>query len=159
MSYSIIAAVGKNNELGKDNHLIWRLPNDLKFFRETTSHKTIIMGSNTFRSLPKLLPNRHHIVLSSKSEFPSEVEVYKNISDLLKAYQNNPEELFVIGGASIYRQFIEYCNKLYLTEVEAECSDADVYFPTFNKDDFDREVLKENSDNGIYYKHVLYRRK
>ena len=62
MSFSIIAAIGKNNELGKDNNLIWHLPNDLKFFKETTTGKTIIMGRRTFESLPRLLPNRHHIV-------------------------------------------------------------------------------------------------
>ena len=158
MSYSIIAAVGKNNELGKDNHLIWYLPNDLKFFKETTMNKSIIMGRNTFQSLPRLLPNRHHIVLSSSTNFPEEVEVYRNLIELLSAYEDCPEELFVIGGASIYRQFIDYSDKLYLTEVDAECKDADVFFPTFDKMNYDREVLKENSDNGIAYKHVLYRR-
>lgn len=159
MSYSIIAAVGKNNELGKDNHLIWSLPNDLKFFKQMTMNKSIIMGRNTFESLPKLLPNRHHIVLSSSTNFPPEVEVYRNLIELLTAYEKYPEELFVIGGASIYKQFIDYCDNLYLTEVNASCPEADVYFPTFNKDDYDRTILKENSDNGISYQHVLYRRK
>ena len=106
MSYSIIAAVGKNRELGKDNHLIWHLPNDLKFFKRTTSGKTIIMGRRTFESLPKMLPNRKHIVLSSSSDFPEEVEVYNELKELLDAYKDTDEELFVIGGASIYRLFI-----------------------------------------------------
>ena len=63
MNYSIIAAIGKNNELGKDGELIWHLPNDLKFFREITTGHTIIMGKKTFNSLPKMLPNRTHVVL------------------------------------------------------------------------------------------------
>ena len=75
MSYSIIAAIGKNRELGKDNDLIWHLPNDLKFFREVTNGKTIIMGRKTFYSLPKMLPNRKHIVISSSNNFNSEVKV------------------------------------------------------------------------------------
>ena len=158
MSYSIIAAVGKNRELGKDNHLIWHLPNDLKFFKETTTGKTIIMGRRTFESLPKMLPNRKHIVLSSSSDFPEEVEVYNELKELLDAYKDTDEELFVIGGASIYRLFIDIADKMYLTEVNAECSDADAYFPEFNQSDFDREVLKENEDEGIQYKHVLYKR-
>ncbi len=157
--FSIIAAVGKNNELGKNNKLIWYLPNDLKFFKNTTMNKKIIMGSNTFKSLPKLLPNREHIVLSSKDDYPSEVKVFHNINDLLNNYKNIEEEIFIIGGASIYKEFINIVNKMYLTEVDAECKDADVYFPTFNKDEWNREILASNEDNGISYKHVLYKRK
>ena len=158
MSYSIIAAIGKNNELGKDNKLIWNLPNDLKFFRETTKGKTIIMGKNTFLSLPRMLPNRKHIVLSHSNNFPNEVDVYKDIRDLLNNYKESNEELFIIGGASIYRLFLPISNKLYLTEIEAECNSADAYFPTFNKEDYERTILMENEDNGVHYKHVLYRK-
>ncbi len=159
MSFSIIAAIGKNNELGKDNNLIWHLPNDLKFFKETTTGKTIIMGRRTFESLPKMLPGRRHIVLSKSDDFNDEVLVFHNLEDLLKYFEDSKEELFVIGGASIYKSFLDYADKLYLTEIEASCKEADAYFPDFNKEDFDREVLKENSDNGINYIHVLYKRK
>lgn len=157
--FSIIAAIGKNNELGKDNKLIWYLPNDLKFFKNTTMNKKIIMGSNTFKSLGRLLPNREHIVLSSKNDYPSEVKVFHNINDLLNNYKDIEEEMFIIGGASIYKEFINIVNKMYLTEVDAECKDADVYFPTFNKNEWNREILSCNEDNGISYKHVLYKRK
>ena len=158
MSYSIIAAIGKNRELGKDNDLIWHLPNDLKFFREVTTGKTIIMGRKTFDSLPKMLPNRKHIVISSSNNFNSEVKVYKDIKQLLLDYKNSMEELFVIGGASIYKQFIDIADKLYLTEVDAECMDASVYFPEFDKNNYEKTILKENEDNGIKYKHVLYKK-
>ena len=159
MSYSIIAAIGKNNELGKDNNLIWHLPNDLKFFKETTTGKTIVMGRKTFESLPRMLPNRTHVVLSSSKDFPSEVLVFSKLEDILEYFKNNNEELFIIGGASIYKLFLDYADKLYLTEIDAECKDADAYFPIFDKDDFDKEILKENSDDGINYTHVLYKRK
>ena len=159
MSYSIIAAVGKNNELGKDNRLIWHLPNDLKFFKKVTSGKTIIMGRRTFESLPRMLPNRHHIVLSSSNEFPEEVEVYNSLEDLLQSLNGRDEEIFVIGGASVYKLFIDYADNMYLTLVDAECKDADAYFPTFDENDWNQEVLGENEDEGIKYKHVLYRRK
>ena len=157
--FSIIAAVGKNNELGKNNTLIWHLPKDLKFFKEKTMNKKIIMGSNTYDSLPRLLPNRHHIVLSFTTDYPSEVEVFNNLEDLLNKYKDSTEEIFIIGGASIYKLFIDLANKLYLTEIDAECKDADVYFPNFNKNEYDKEILAENEDNGICYKHILYKRK
>ncbi len=158
MSYSIIAAIGKNRELGKDNNLIWRLPNDLKFFREVTNGKTIIMGRKTFYSLPKMLPNRKHVVISSSNNFNSEVKVYNNLEELLEDYKDSNEELFVIGGGSIYKLFIDIADNLYLTEIDAECSTASVYFPEFDKNNYEKIVLKENEDDGIKYKHVLYKK-
>lgn len=159
MSYSIIAAIGRNNELGKNNGLIWSLPNDLKFFKEKTTGKTIIMGRKTFESLPRMLPNRKHIVLSSSDNFPEGVESFDSLEELFQAYKNLEDEMFVIGGGSVYKAFLEYASKLYLTEVDAECKDADTFFPNFDKNDWDREFLSENSDNGIQYKHILYKRK
>ena len=159
MSYSIIAAIAKNRELGKDNDLIWHLPNDLKFFREVTSNHTIIMGRNTFESLPRMLPNRKHIVLTSRDGLPSEVEVYRELKQILEKYKDTEEEIFIIGGASIYTQFLEHSSKLYLTEIDAEEETASVYFPEFDQQQYDREVLQENEDNGISYKHVLYIKK
>ena len=160
MRLSMIAAVGKNLELGKNNDLIWHLPNDLKFFKEITSGKTIVMGQNTFFSLPKMLPKRRHIVLTFTDEvYPEGVEIFKSIDDFMKQYKNKKEEIFIIGGASIYRQFIDKIDILYLTEIDAEDKNVDVYFPTFDKADFDCEIIGENSDNGITYKHVKYIRK
>lgn len=159
MSYSIIAAIGKKNELGANNKLIWELPNDLKFFKEKTYGKTIIMGRKTFESLPRMLPNRTHVVLSSDSNLPNEVIHFKSLEELLKKYNNYEEELFVIGGGSVYRAFLEYATKLYLTEIDAEYKDADTYFPNFEKNDYEIEFLGENEDNQIKYKHILYKRK
>ncbi len=159
MSYSIIAAIGKNNELGKDNGLIWHLPNDLKFFKEVTTGKTIIMGRRTFESLPRMLPNRKHVVLSSSNDFPDGVLVFHSLEEILDYFKDFNEELFVIGGASIYKLFLEYASCLYLTEIDKECSEADAYFPKFDKNLYDKEIIKENSDNGINYTHVLYKRK
>ena len=157
MKLSIIAAIGKNNELGKNNNLIWHLKKDMKFFKEKTSYHTIIMGRKTFESLPHLLPNRKHIVISRQNiEIPN-VKIYHNINSFLKAYENIDEEIFNIGGASLYKELLDYTDKLYLTEIEAS-SKADVYFPNFNKNDFERTILSENEE-GIKYKHVLYKRR
>lgn len=159
MSYSIIAAIGKNNELGVNNSLIWHLSGDLKFFKSVTSGKTIIMGRKTFESLPRMLPNRKHIVLSSSNEFPEGVIVYNNLEDLLNDFKDSNEEIFIIGGASIYKLFIDKSDKLYLTKINESYDNADAYFPSFNENDFDEEILGENEDNNIQYKHVLYKRK
>lgn len=159
MSYSIIAAIGKNNELGKDNDLIWHLKEDMKFFKETTMGHPVVMGRKTFESLPKVLPGRTNIVLSRSNNFPEEVLVFKNIDELNDYYKNNNEEIFIIGGASIYNKFINLSDKLYLTLIDDECKDADTYFPSFDENDYYKEVLSEVHEEDICYKHVLYKRK
>ena len=159
MDINIIAAIGKNNELGKNNDLVWRLKGDMKFFRDTTIGHSIVMGRKTFESLPKILPGRKHIVISTSEIKNDEIELYKSIREFLVKYQNVDEDIFIIGGASIYKQFIDLANKLYLTEIDATDKEADVYFPDFNKEDWEREEIAANQDNSINYKHVLYKRK
>jgi len=130
---SIIAAIGKNNELGKKNALLWNLPADMKHFRETTRGHTVIMGQKTFESLDRALPNRRNIVLTLDKNFRHNgVDVvYSPKEALLRARtplaQN--EEVFIIGGGQIYKLFIDKADKLYITEVNAEFPDADVFFP------------------------------
>ena len=160
MKISIIAAIGENNELGKNNDLIWHLPNDLKFFKSVTTGKTVLMGRNTFWSLPKVLPNRTNIVITDVDEdYPKEVVIYNSIDSFLEDYKNTEEEVFIIGGASIYNQFINIADKIYLTEIAATCEDAQVYFPQFDKEQYEKEIVGKNEDNGISYKHVLYKRR
>ena len=160
MKISIIAAVGENNELGKNNDLIWHLPNDLKFFKTVTTGKTVLMGRNTFWSLPKVLPNRTNIVITDmEEEYPKEVIIYNSIEAFLEDYKNTEEEVFIIGGASIYKQFIDLAEKIYLTEIEDKCEEAEVFFPQFDKEQYEKEIIGENEDNGISYKHVLYKRR
>ena len=160
MELKMIAAVGKNNELGKDNNLIWPIKEDLKFFKNVTIGHTVIMGANTFYSLPKVLPNRTNIVLSQeKTDVPEEVILYNDVNEFLEDYKNKDEIVFVIGGGTIYRLFIDKVDEIYLTEIDAECNDATVYFPNFNKNEFNKEELSSHSENDLNYKHVLYRRK
>lgn len=155
---SMIACVGKNLELGKDNDLIWHLPNDLKFFKEKTLNKTVVMGRNTFLSLKKKLPKRRNIVLMLPSEEKiMDVDNFHSISEVLDEIKKIDDEVFIIGGASIYRQFLPYANKIYLTEVPME-AEATVYFPEFDKTKYKRILLGENSDDNIKYQHVLYER-
>ena len=157
MEINMIAAVGKNRELGKDNKLIWHLPGDLKFFKEMTMGKTVVMGRKTFESLPKILPGRKNVVLSrSKQNYPEEVLVYKSLKQLLLELKE--DEIFVIGGEQIYTLFLEYATKLYLTEVEAEDKEADAYFPEFDKNDWNRNELATHQGE-ITYTHVEYVKK
>lgn len=155
MTVSMIVARGKNNEIGKDNDLLWHLSADLKFFKATTMGKSIIMGRKTFQSLPKALPGRKNIVLSSDINFnaPGAV-VVTNIADALK--ESETDEVFVIGGASIYKAFFPKADKLYITEVDFEAPDADVYFPETDLSQWKAQPLGEGEENGIRFKHILY---
>ena len=160
MSLSLIAAVGKNRELGKKGGLCFRIPGDLKFFKKTTLGFPVFMGLTTFYSLPKMLPGRkHYVAVFEHTELPAEVTEVEDIFAFAKEWQEREEEIFVIGGASIYAQMLPYCDKLYLTEVEAEDPEAEVFFPKFNKRNYHRKTLGKNEDNGISYKHVLYMKK
>lgn len=162
----IIAAVGKNLELGKKGGLIWRLPNDLKFFKEQTEGSMVVMGRNTFNSLPKKLPNRKHLVITDVDDFNKsvdDVDVFYNFQELLEIVKKHSSEederVYIIGGASIYRQFLPYADELLLTEIEAETDEADVYFPDFDKAEYTKYLLASNEDDGIKYNHVSYIRK
>lgn len=159
MNITLIAAVGKNRELGYKNDLIWKIPEDLEFFRENTINKYIVMGINTFNSLPRLLPNREHIVLTRRNiELDSSVIVVHSINELLEYINNIDSEVMIIGGSLVYRQMIKYANKMLLTEID-DSRLADVYFPLFNIEDWDRIILSNNNYNDIKYSHVSYTRK
>lgn len=158
-SITLIAAIGKNRELGKNNGLIWYIPGDLKFFRENTIGKNIVMGMNTLKSLPKLLPNRKHIVLTRQDVLlDSQVVVVHSLEELLEYLSNIDEEIMVIGGGQIYSLMMEYADKLLLTEIDKECN-ADVYFPEFSVSEWDREVISSHQHEDIGYSHVAYTRK
>lgn len=161
MSYSIIAAIGKNYELGKKGGLCFDIPGDLSYFKKTTRGHTIVMGANTFFSLPKLLPGRKHIVLSHHDiDAPEEVAVFKNTDELFEKYPlDSDEEIFVIGGGRVYASFLKYAKKLYLTEVNKSDKEADTFFEKFDKKDYKKEVVGDGEDNGISYKFVVYTKK
>ena len=129
---SIIAAVAKNRAIGYQNKLIYWLPNDLKRFKQLTTGHTIIMGSNTFRSLPKgALPNRRNVVLSrSSKDFPG-CDVYPSLEKALKSCLPD-EDIYIIGGASVYQQAIKVADRLCLTEIDDVPSEADTFFPDYS---------------------------
>ncbi|MBS5806104.1 MAG: dihydrofolate reductase [Firmicutes bacterium] len=155
---SIIAAIGKNRELGRGNDLIWHIKEDLKNFKNLTMGKYIVMGKNTYESLPKHLEGRKYIVLSSSL---SEIEnglLFNDFNKLLVFIKDVDEEVIIIGGASIYKLFLPFADKLYLTEIDSE-EKADVYFPDFNKEDYECNVVSTNEVDGLKYSFVIYERK
>ena len=154
---SMIASVGKNRELGKNNDLIWHFKQDMKFFKETTMGHIVVMGYNTYKSLPGDLPGRHIKVVSSKKL--NDVEVYNGIQDLVDEYINSDEEIFICGGARIYSQFLPYASKLYLTEIDDEDLNADTFFPAFNKKEWKKEILDKGTTEKFTYKMCIYVRK
>jgi len=160
---SIIVAKASNNIIGKNNALIWHLPEDLKRFKELTTGHTIIMGRRTFESLGRVLPNRKHVILCNDMQMEIEderIEILDDISKLDK-YINSDEENFIIGGATIYRLLMPYANKMYITEIDQEF-EGDVSFPEINKEEWDVvEVEKGLKDekNPYDYNYVTYVRK
>ncbi|MDD5721034.1 MAG: dihydrofolate reductase [Candidatus Pacebacteria bacterium] len=127
---SLIAAIGKNNELGKSNTLLWHLPVDMKHFKETTTLHPVIMGRKTFESIGHPLPNRRNIVITRNVNYKKEgVELAYSLNEALDLFPDQNEEIFIIGGAELYRQTMPIADKLYITHIDAEDKDADAFFP------------------------------
>ncbi|MDR2511011.1 MAG: dihydrofolate reductase [Bacteroidales bacterium] len=148
---SIIVAIAENNAIGKNNQLLWHLSADLQYFKKTTAGHSVVMGLNTYLSLPvKPLPKRRNIIIcDDKSLNINEVEMVYSIEEAINLVKNE-EEVFVCGGASIYRQMLPLCGKLYITKV-LQNFDADTFFPEISKKDWkltsESDVFEENGLN------------
>lgn len=144
MTINIIAAVAANNAIGYENKLLYWLPNDLKRFKALTTGHTIIMGRRTFESFPKgALPNRRNVVLSRQgTQFPG-AETFLNLKDALDSCAEN-EEVYILGGASVYSQALPLADRLCLTEVDDVPANADAYFPEFDKEAWRVDFCEEH---------------
>lgn len=150
---SIIVAKASNDVIGGDNKLLWHISEDLKRFKEITSGHTIIMGRKTFESLPKVLPNRHHIVITRDKNYKvdsPEVEVVNDINSIINRFQDSTEEAFIIGGGEIYKSLLPKSDKLYLTRVYKDFN-GDTKFPEINPEDwfvdYESEIQVNKTDN------------
>lgn len=159
---SIIAAISDNNVIGKENKLIWSIPADLKRFKELTTGHTIIMGRKTFESLGRVLPNRKHIVLTRDINYKVEDENVEIINDVeqLDKFINKNEENFIIGGAIIYKQFIDKVDKMYITKIHRKF-EGDAYFPIIKEDEW--EIVEQlpgikDEKNPYDYEFITYKR-
>lgn len=155
---SLIAAVGKNGELGSRGELVFHIREDMRFFRSVTKGHKVIMGRKTWESLPGKLPGRENIVISSR-EIKGPDLVVHDLGGLAIRYVDSTEEVFVIGGGAIYAEFLPYAENIYLTEVDMTASDADVFFPEFDKSKYRRELIKQGSEGGVDFAMVRYKRK
>ena len=126
-----IAAAAENNALGKDNQLVWHLPNDFKRFKQLTTGHHIILGRKTFESFPKPLPNRTHVIITRNKNYKAEDCIIVNsIEEALKIVPKNGD-VYIIGGAEIYKQSIHLSDKIELTRIHTTC-EADAFFPEIN---------------------------
>lgn len=151
----LIAAIGKNNELGYNNGLIWKIKEDLKQFKQITMGKKLIMGYNTYMSLPNKLVGRDYIILTRKNMEIENAIIYHSREDLIKNIKKD-ERYIVIGGAQIYKLFIDDVYLMYLTHIDDTFKLADAYFPTLNEDNYEKELLMEGNQDGINYKQYKY---
>ena len=153
---TLIAAIGKNNELGKNNDLIWKISEDLNFFKKTTFNHTVIMGYNTYKSIGKPLPNRRNVVLTSHT-IDESVITYNDINELIKN-EINDEEVFIIGGYSLYKFFYKMADKMYLTIIDSVDDKADIYFPNINENEWETKIIYMNNESIPNYKRVEYKK-
>lgn len=153
---AMIACISQDCGLGKDGRLLWKIPEDMQFFRQTTTGATVVMGRKTFESIGRPLPKRENIVLSTR-DLP-DVTTYHNKAELDRYLQTIPGPKFIIGGSSLYQMFLNEAEKLYLTEVSA-VKPADTYFPKFDQSKFLRQVLKTGQQDQIHYEIVEYTRR
>jgi len=165
MILSIIAAVAENQVIGKNNDLVWHMPADMKYFKETTTGHFVIMGRKTFESFGKPLKNRKHIIVTRNQNYEylhPDVSIVHNLADAIKiAERDQQHETFVLGGAEIYRQSIGLVDRLYITEIKSSF-DGDAYFPEIDKEKWNKVSQQEflpDEKNKYPYAFVIYERK
>jgi dihydrofolate reductase len=150
MIISAVVAIAENNAIGKNNQLLWRLPNDLKHFKQITTGHTVIMGRKTYDSVGKPLPNRRNIVITRKKMEIAGCEVVSSVEEALALCAGEPE-VFIVGGAEIYKLAMPVTNRIYLTIVH-QVFDADAYFPPVNYNEW---TETEREDHGTDEKHAI----
>ncbi len=160
---SIVVAKGKNNIIGKENKVVWNIPEDLKRFKELTKNHTIIMGRKTFESLGKTLPDRKHVVFSQNRDYIIKDENVKVVTSMLEIqeYIESKEECFVIGGAMIYNLLMPHVKKMYITEIDEEF-EGDTFFPKINLDIWEEISREQGNQDGLSqynFDFVIYNKK
>lgn len=153
--FKIIVALDQELAIGYQGWMPWDLPEDLQHFKETTNHSNLLMGSTTFNGLKKPLPNRITYVVSSNKVVESDNVVWvKDLEAFIKEHQDSDKEIFVCGGASIYKQLLPYTEEMIISEVVGKFK-ADTYFPGFDKNKFNKQLIKDYKDFKVY----CYKRK
>jgi len=170
MKINIIVSVSENWVIGKNNKLLWKLSNDLKRFKELTSWNTVIMGQKTFESLPNgALPNRVNIVLTDDPKFIAKDAItVRSVPESLeiaiastKQHEDSDNDIFIIGGGMVYKQFLKYADSIYLTKVHVNI-DGDTFFPEINENEWklvSEEFKSKDDKNEFDHTYQIYNRK
>lgn len=161
----MIAAVSKNNVIGKDNRIPWNVPEDMEFFKKTTTGSVLIMGRKTFDSIGRVLPERNFIVLSKKTGiFPKGVFHSDSLEEALKfgeqiCRDNGKKEIFIAGGEAVFSQALagDYVERIYLTRFNFEIPGGDRFFPEFHKENFREEILYRSKGDIPFYVNLYSR--
>ncbi len=145
MKISLIVAASENNVIGKDNDLLWSLPDDLQFFKETTEGHPIILGRKNYEAIGRALPNRRNIIVSRQEDLEVDgCEVTSSVEEAIElAKETENEEIFITGGGEIYRLALPLANRIYLTRVHAEI-EGDVFFPELSEEEWEEVDRKEH---------------
>lgn len=158
----VIVAINRKRAIGFENGLLYRMPNDLKRFKALTTGHTVVMGRKTFESLPKgALPNRRNVVISGQGKIFDGAETFPSLEAALADAQNKEEEIFIIGGASIYRQALPLADKLCVTLIEDETAPADTFFPEINPlqwVEVENEAYEADEKHAYPYRFIDYER-
>jgi len=158
---SIIVAYDHNMAIAKENNLPWKISDDLKNFKKITQDKYIAMGRKTFESIGKPLPNRKNIIITRDNDYTQEkCFILHSIQDILNFVESKPHyEIFIIGGAEIYKEFLPFVDRIYATEIDTEIKNADVFFPAWNKERFrklgKRKYTKDDK-NEFNFEFIIY---
>lgn len=165
MSYpkvTLIVAAAENNAIGKGNQMPWHLPNDFKYFKSKTMDHSIVMGRKTFESIGKALPGRRNIVISRQPNFKAdEVDVANSVQAVMN-YCRDENEIFIIGGAEIYKQSLPIADEVLLTRVHTTISDADAFFPELPANEWElmnQDPHKKDDKHKFDYTFEVYKRK
>jgi len=159
MTISIVVAISENRAIGKDNKLLWYLPNDLKHFKAITTGNTVIMGRKTYESVGKPLPNRRNIIITRQDIAIEGCEVVNSMKAALELCRTE-REVFIVGGAEIYKQSLHLTDRIYLTVVHKQF-EGDSFFPEIKKTDWlqvSREDHQPDEKNSLPYSFITYER-
>lgn len=154
---ALIVARSKNNVIGRNGKIPWSIPGEQKQFRELTTGNIVVMGRKTFEEIGHPLPNRKNIVISRNAQYSYDnLIVLPSLNDALEYYSEG--DIYIAGGYNLFKEAIDIVDKMYITEIDLVIENGDVFFPTFQEEDFNVQLLEENHDT-IPYKRLVYSRK
>ena len=154
---ALIVARSKNNVIGRNGKIPWSIPGEQKQFRELTTGNIVVMGRKTFEEIGHPLPNRNNIVISRNAQYPFDnLIVVPSLNNALEYYSEG--DIYIAGGYNLFKEAIDIVDKMYITEIDLVIENGDVFFPIFQEEDFNVQLLEENHES-IPYKRLVYSRK